>query len=170
MNSVSRLLLVILSVTALAAAALLGYTAVRLLTADDPAGRSGSVGEASIGGPFTLVDGDGRTRTDADFRGQLMLVYFGYTFCPDVCPTELQAVAQSVDLLGPAAENVQPIFITIDPERDTPEAVKTYAESFGKTVGLTGTPEQVAKEPRSHTGRFLREVLERGTRRVEAAE
>ena len=99
-----------------------------------------------IGGPFTLVDGNGKTVTDKDFRGKYMLVYFGYTFCPDVCPTTLNAVADAIDKLGPAASRIQPLFITVDPKRDTQAVVKQYAAAFGPSIeGLTGTPEQIAK-------------------------
>jgi protein SCO1/2 len=99
----------------------------------------------SIGGPFTLEDGGGKPVTDRDFRGRYMLVYFGYTFCPDVCPTTLAAVADAIDKLGPAAARIQPLFITVDPKRDTPSVVKQYAAAFGPSIeGLTGTPEQIA--------------------------
>jgi protein SCO1/2 len=99
----------------------------------------------SIGGPFTLEDGNGKPVTDRDFRGKYMLVYFGYTFCPDVCPTTLNAVADAMDKLGPAAARIQPLFITVDPKRDTPSVVKQYAAAFGPRIqGLTGTPEQIA--------------------------
>jgi protein SCO1/2 len=99
-----------------------------------------------IGGPFTLEDGNGKPITDKDFRGKYMLVYFGYTFCPDVCPTTLNAVADAMDKLGPVASRVQPLFITIDPARDTPAVVKQYAAAFGpKIVGLTGTAAEIAK-------------------------
>src|SRR5262245_40039985 len=77
-------------------------------------------GKAPVGGPFDLVDHTGRRRTDADFRGRFMLIYFGFTHCPDVCPTELLAMSVALETLGRAAEAVQPVFITIDPERDTP--------------------------------------------------
>jgi protein SCO1/2 len=106
---------------------------------------NGGNGPVSIGGPFTLQDGSGKLVTDHDFRGKYMLVYFGYTFCPDVCPTTLTAVADAMDKLGPAAARVQPIFITVDPKRDTPKVVKQYAAAFGPSiVGLTGTAEEVA--------------------------
>jgi protein SCO1 len=106
----------------------------------------GGSNAAGIGGPFTLQDGNGKTVTDRDFRGKYMLVYFGYTFCPDVCPTTLTAVADAMDKLGPAAGRVQPVFITVDPRRDTAPVVKQYAAAFGPAItGLTGTPEQVAK-------------------------
>ncbi len=100
----------------------------------------------SIGGPFSLEDGGGKQVTDKDFRGRYMLVYFGYTFCPDVCPTTLNAVADAVDKLGPAAPRIQALFITVDPKRDTPAVVKQYAAAFGPNIeGLTGTPEQIAQ-------------------------
>lgn len=99
----------------------------------------------AIGGPFTLEDGSGKPVTDRDFRGKYMLVYFGYTFCPDVCPTTLNAVADAMDKLGPAAARIRPVFITVDPKRDTPSVVKQYAAAFGPTItGLTGTPGEIA--------------------------
>jgi protein SCO1/2 len=106
---------------------------------------SGGAGGLGIGGPFTLQGGSGHQVTDKDFRGKYMLVYFGYTFCPDVCPTTLNAVADALDKLGPTASRIQPLFITVDPKRDTPEVVKQYAAAFGPRIeGLTGTPEEIA--------------------------
>ncbi len=109
-------------------------------------GTPGPVQEAAaIGGPFTLVDGAGKTVTDRTFRGKYMLVYFGYTFCPDVCPTTLNDVAQAIDKLGPAADKLQPLFITVDPARDTPDVVRQYAAAFSpKLTGLTGSAAQIA--------------------------
>jgi protein SCO1/2 len=99
----------------------------------------------TVGGPFTLVDGAGRTVTDETFRGEYMLVFFGYTFCPDVCPTTLQRVGEALDALGEDGERVRALFVTVDPERDTPEVVGAYVAQFHpRLVGLTGTPEQVA--------------------------
>lgn len=107
---------------------------------------SGGNNPLSIGGPFTLEDGSGKPVTDRDFRGKYMLVYFGYTFCPDVCPTTLNAVADAMDKLGPAASHIQPLFITVDPKRDTPSVVKQYAAAFGPSIeGLTGTEAEVAQ-------------------------
>lgn len=102
-------------------------------------------GVAEIGGPFTLVDGDGKTVTDADFRGKWMLIYFGYTFCPDVCPTSLSEVASALDRLSPAeADKLVPTFITVDPERDTPQVMKDYASAFHpRIIGLTGSRDQI---------------------------
>jgi len=109
-------------------------------------GHSRDNAAQAIGGPFALTTGDGRSVTDQDFRGKFMLVYFGYTFCPDVCPTTLNAIADAMDKLGPTAARVQPIFITVDPKRDTPAVMKQYTANFGpKLLGLTGTPEQIAK-------------------------
>ncbi len=108
-------------------------------------------GAVEVGGPFTLVGADGAPVTDASFRGRWMLVYFGYTFCPDVCPTELQAVAAGLDQLGPLASKVAPLFITIDPERDTPVAIGQYVKLFDdKLIGLTGTPAQIAAVARAY--------------------
>ena len=99
-----------------------------------------------IGGPFALLDHDGRPRTDADFRGKLLLIYFGFTYCSDACPIELQSIATALDRLGPMAETVQPLFITIDPEKDMPEQLKAYVGLFHpRLIGLTGSPRQVQK-------------------------
>lgn len=104
-----------------------------------------------IGGPFTLVNGNGHPVTDKDFRGHYLLVYFGYTYCPDVCPTTLNAVATAFDKLGPKASDLQGLFITVDPQRDTPSVVRDYAAAFSKHIeGLTGTPDQIAKVAREY--------------------
>jgi len=103
-----------------------------------------SSGTALVGGPFSLVGAGGRAVTDADFRGRYMLVFFGFTHCPDICPAELQVVAQALDKLGDKGKKVVPIFITLDPERDTPQAMANYVKSFGPNfVGLTGSPEAI---------------------------
>lgn len=108
-----------------------------------PANRSMAGGEALIGGPFTLVDQHGVERTEKDFAGRYMLIYFGYTYCPDICPMSLSNMTQAVDLLPPAAaDQVVPIFITVDPERDTVEQLAEYAPLFGEDlVALTGSAE-----------------------------
>jgi len=104
-----------------------------------------------IGGPFTLIDDSGTPRTDAEFRGKLMLVYFGYTHCPDACPTALQDMADALAQLGPQADEIVPIFITIDPARDTVAYLKGYAEQFdAHFVSLTGSPEQVAAAAKAY--------------------
>jgi protein SCO1/2 len=106
---------------------------------------------AAIGGPFALENGNGQAVTDRDFRGKYMLVYFGYTYCPDVCPTTLTEVAGALDRLGPKAARVQPIFITVDPQRDTPGTIKQYTSAFSpRIIGLTGTPAQIAAVEREY--------------------
>ena len=99
-----------------------------------------------VGGPFELTDHTGRLRTERDFRGQLMLVYFGFTYCPDICPTDLQAIGLAMDKLGKDAESVQPLFITVDPARDTPEHLADYAKLFHpRLVGLSGSADAIRK-------------------------
>ncbi|HLT77032.1 MAG TPA: SCO family protein [Ferrovibrio sp.] len=113
--------------------------------------QDGGSGQVTIGGPFELVDHEGRTVTDRDFAGRLMLIYFGFTNCPDICPTGLQTMAIAMDELGAAGEKVQPLLITVDPERDTPAVMKEYVQAFHeRLVGLTGTPEQIAKVAREY--------------------
>jgi cytochrome oxidase Cu insertion factor (SCO1/SenC/PrrC family) len=103
-------------------------------------------GKALIGGPFTLTNQNGERVTDETFRGKYMLVSFGYTYCPDICPAELQLMANAMDLLGPKADQLTPIFITIDPQRDTVSQLKSYVENFHpRMVGLTGTEEEIKK-------------------------
>ncbi len=105
---------------------------------------------AAVGGPFALIDGDGRRVTEADFKGKWLMIFFGYTFCPDACPTALSAMAEAMDRLGAEADRLQPIFITIDPERDTPQVMKEYVGNFGpKIVGLTGTVAEIDAVARS---------------------
>jgi protein SCO1/2 len=108
-------------------------------------------GQALIGGPFELVGKDGKTVTDKDFRGRYMLVFFGFTHCPDICPAELQVMSAALDDLGDKADQVVPVFITVDPERDTPELVTAYVENFGPNfVGLTGSLEAVDKAAKAY--------------------
>jgi protein SCO1/2 len=105
----------------------------------------------TIGGPFTLTDESGKTVHDTNYRGKYLLVYFGYTYCPDLCPTGLDGIAHALDQLGPDARKVQPLFITVDPARDTPEKLKKYIASFDSDiVALTGTPEQIADVAREY--------------------
>ena len=105
----------------------------------------------AIGGPFSLLDETGRRVTEATFRGRFMLLYFGFTYCPDVCPTELAKMAAALDLLGAAAEEVVPILITVDPGRDTPEALAQYTDLFHpRLIGLTGSEAEVAAAARAY--------------------
>jgi cytochrome oxidase Cu insertion factor (SCO1/SenC/PrrC family) len=111
------------------------------------AGREGqSSGIARIGGPFALTDQNSQPRSKKDFAGRLMLIYFGYSYCPDACPTALQVMSSALQALGPKASDVQPIFITIDPARDNPAHLKDYVENFFPgMVGLTGSEDAVKK-------------------------
>ena len=118
-------------------------------------------GRGSVGGPFTLTDQTGKQRSDSEFRGKLMIVYFGYTSCPDVCPTDLMAITQALDALGSAAEGVQPIFITIDPERDT-DGLADYVSSFHHSlVGLTGAPDEIKKVANAYKAFYVKVPGER---------
>jgi cytochrome oxidase Cu insertion factor (SCO1/SenC/PrrC family) len=103
-----------------------------------------SVGTPDVGGPFTMVDHSGQTVSEKTYLGKPMLLFFGFTYCPDVCPTELQVMAAALESMGDAGSEIQPIFVSIDPARDTPEVMKAYVENFGpRFIGLTGTAEQV---------------------------
>lgn len=116
-----------------------------------PQGGPSGTGVALVGGPFELTNQDGKRVTDKDFRGRYMLVFFGYTFCPDVCPTTLQLMTQALDKMGPAANNIQPVFITIDPDRDTPAVLKSYVANFSpRLIGLTGSADDIAKVARAY--------------------
>jgi protein SCO1/2 len=154
---------------ALAAA---GWTAWRLL--ERPAPDKADIvdsGLPAVGGPFALVDHRGQPVTDEDFRGGWILVYFGYTYCPDICPTGLFNMAQALDDLGPAADDIRPIFVTIDPERDTVEALAQYVNHFHpRLVGLTGTPEQIAETARAYRVYYARAPTAAGQDDQEAAD
>ena len=121
-----------------------------LLTAGEP--------PVPIGGPFRLQDGTGRTVTEQEFRGRWMLVYFGYTHCPDACPTALQDMASAVDKLSaPERKQVQILFITVDPARDTPGVMRSYVSAFGPEVeGLTGSPGAIAQAAREYRVYYAR--------------
>lgn len=108
-------------------------------------------GRGTIGGPFTLTDQTGQRRNDTEFRDKLLIVYFGYTYCPDICPTDLQQIGLAVQRLGKAGATVQPLFITIDPVRDTPEVLAQYVPSFHPSLlGLTGSPDEIAAVAREY--------------------
>jgi protein SCO1/2 len=115
--------------------------------------RTVSSGPADIGGPFSLVDQNGKPATEAILKGKWSVIYFGYTYCPDVCPTSLQTLAAGLDKMGAKGADVQTILISVDPARDTPAQLKAYVKSevFPKNlIGLTGTPEQVAAAAKAY--------------------
>ena len=106
-------------------------------------GKVVSTGTAQIGGPFSLTSADGQAVTDQTYRGKWMVIYFGYTFCPDACPTALSNISFALQRLGSDAEKIQPLFVTVDPERDTRPVMAAYLESFDhRIVGLVGTQAQ----------------------------
>ena len=112
---------------------------------------------STIGGPFSLHAADGRAITERSFPGRWLVVFFGYTHCPDVCPTTLGEVAQALTRLGPLADRVQPLFVTIDPDRDTPDALRSYTAAFGdRILGLTGSPAQIAAMVQAYRGYYAR--------------
>ncbi|MGR3462930.1 MAG: SCO family protein [Roseovarius sp.] len=129
----------------MAGVAVLGFFWL-LLWSDDRAGGPRTGDDPAFVADFELTDHTGKTRTEEDFAGQWMLVFFGFTNCPDVCPTTLSEVAAVMDGLDEDAAKVQPLFISIDPERDTPEAMAEFVPLFDAgIIGLTGTPEQIAE-------------------------
>ncbi|MGF1607883.1 MAG: SCO family protein [Kiloniellales bacterium] len=124
------------------------------------AGQTPAAGfPVTFGGPFSLVDHRGRPRSDSDFRGRFLLIYFGYTTCPDICPTNLQIMADALDLLDDKADQVQPLFITVDPARDTVQRIQDYIDHFHpRLIGLTGSEAQVraaAKAYRVHRSKLV---------------
>ena len=143
------------AVIAIVLAALLVVAAGALLAlAVRETPRGGVAGTAlanAIGGPFHLIDQNGKAVSDADLKGKWQLVFFGYTHCPDTCPTALNEISLALDQLGVKRDEVEIVFITVDPERDTPEALKAYVTSFDAPIlALTGTPEQVAQAAKGY--------------------
>jgi protein SCO1 len=118
---------------------------------ETPRGAAGTLLASAIGGPFRLVDQNGKTVTDADLKGKWSLVYFGYTHCPDACPTALNDIAIALDELGPQRNAVRPVFVTVDPERDTPAVLKSYVTAFDAPIlALSGTPEEIAQAAKGY--------------------
>lgn len=150
-----RSILLFAAACAVVAAALIAVTVV-LASRPAPGLQPGEVvstGEAKIGGPFQLVDQDGRQVDESLLEGKWSLVFFGFTYCPDYCPTTLQVLDATKQRLGDAAGDLQIVFISIDPERDTPQALKDYLSSDGfpeGVIGLTGTPQQVDAVARAY--------------------
>ena len=137
---------VAVTLLALAVAAVIGVAVWEAGHIQRQPGRVVEGTTSDIGGPFVLTDQYGRTRRDVDFRGRYMLVYFGYTNCPDICPTTLSVIADTLDKMEGAAQQVVPVFITVDPARDTPPVMQKYLSAFGPNfVGLTGSADAIAK-------------------------
>ena len=113
---------------------------------------------SGLGKDLDMIDGDGHERTLADFKGKVLLIYFGYTQCPDVCPTSMAQAALAIEQLGDKARDVQVILISVDPDRDTPPIIKAYAQLFDPDfIGLTGTPEQLRKTAQSFKAFYAKE-------------
>ena len=123
---------------------------------------AGEVTKIKIGGPFELTNQFGETVRDSDFQGQYMLIFFGYTYCPDVCPTTLTTISTALDSLGNAARGITPIFVSVDPDRDTPEYLKDYLVHFHPGIqGLSGTKDQIKQITKSY-GIYYAKVQEDG--------
>ena len=141
---------------ALVAAVLLFAAADASFGSDDTSGAGASACRlrSCSAGRSSLIDQDGMVRTDEDFHGRFVLLYFGYTYCPDICPTALQEISAALEHLGEDGRAVQPVFVTIDPKRDTPMVLRDYVAQFGdRFVGLGGTENQIrglAKAYRLH--------------------
>ncbi len=151
-KSGARLLLLLVGIVVLAfAIAVVGYDYFAG-TSNKSSTATSSSGTPSVGGPFELVGQGGKTVTDQDFAGKYMMVYFGYTYCPDVCPTGLSDMGTALDMIDPAkAAKVQPIFISVDPARDTPEHLNEYVSYFHpRLIGLTGTEQQIKDVARAY--------------------
>jgi len=141
----------VLAAVLLGGLVILGAALLALAHRDTPRGAAGTLLASAIGGPFRLVDQNGKTVTDADLKGKWSLVYFGYTHCPDACPTALNDIAIALDQLGPKREAVRSVFITVDPERDTPEVLKDYVASFDAPIlALSGSPEEIARAAKAY--------------------
>jgi protein SCO1 len=124
----------------------------------------GGPSASAIGGPFKLVDQNGQVVTDQDLKGHPFLVFFGFTHCPDVCPTTLFEVSEILRALGPDADRTRALFITVDPERDTPAAMKDYLSSFDPHMsGLTGDPAQIAAVAKAYRVYFKKVPLDDGS-------
>src|SRR5690348_10959151 len=118
---------------------------------DNPKGAGGTLLASAIGGQFQLVDQNGKPFSDANLKGKWHLVFFGYTHCPDACPTALNEMSLALDRLGLKRDEVGVVFITVDPERDTPDVMKSYVQSFdAPIVALTGSPEAVAQAAKAY--------------------
>jgi protein SCO1/2 len=134
----------ILSIPTLIVAAIVAYISLPDRTAGPNAQSQVVASSPEIGGPFTMVDHTGQEVASSDMQGEFMLLFFGFTYCPDICPQELSTISRVLDQLGDDAEDLNALFVSIDPERDTPEAMADFVDLFHPDItGLTGSPEQV---------------------------
>jgi len=153
-------------------AAMAGFAVVALAIAMVVAARQTghAQGRATIGGPFTLVDDTGAPVTEKTLVGKPYVIYFGYTYCPDVCPTTLVDLSRWIKQLGPDADKLNYVFVTVDPERDTPKLLHGYLSSFDTHIrGFTGTPEQIAKIAKQYRVDYQKIPTSGGTYSVDHA-
>lgn len=123
----------------------------------DPEYRGSDIAGTQLGAELSMVDDSGQPRTLADYKGKVLVVFFGFTQCPDVCPTSMSQLAHAMELLEDDADDVQVLMVTVDPQRDTPEVLSSYVKAFNPSfVGLTGTPEQLAATARSFRTHYAR--------------
>ncbi|WP_235914103.1 SCO family protein [Curvivirga aplysinae] len=151
-----------MAIFAVAAAALIATYLYLYQTQQKSSNSSLAMGQVELGGPFNLIDEAGKPVTEKDFAGKYMLIYFGFTYCPDVCPTDLavmgEAMAMMEDEDDDKASRITPIFITIDPERDVPDAIAEYTDHFHeRMVGLTGELPEIAKTAKAYRVYFNKE-------------
>jgi len=138
--------IVVFLIIGLAIGSLISYTQIK---SDD--NKTSMVMVEDFGGPFTLTDQDNKQVTEKDFNDQWRLIYFGFTYCPAICPTELQKIASALNELGPIGDQITPIFISVDPERDTVDVMRQYVELFHpRLIGLTGTVKQIDQAKKSY--------------------
>lgn len=131
------------------------------ITGGSEISESQSEGKALIGGDFTLINQEGRTVREKDFHGRVMLVFFGFTHCPDICPVTAATFGKTLELLGDKANGVAPVFISVDPTRDTPEVLKEYFANIDtRIIGLTGTPEQIKQVTAAYKAYFAKSKTE----------
>ena len=143
--------LVIIGLLALAAGALAAISVMPSMFNSDGSRRPITFGKALVGGPFELTDHTGKRVSEQTFKGQLLVVFFGFTHCPDICPAGLQTASAALEKLGAKARDVRVLFITIDPERDTPEQLAQYVSSFhANVVGLTGSAQDIAAAAKAY--------------------
>jgi protein SCO1/2 len=156
----SRLMLIF---TAFVAGLVLCLGVVLLVETRSAGTGTGTVQAAAIGGPFNLIDQDGQPFSDRDLKGKSFLVFFGFTHCPDVCPTTLFEISEIMRMLGPEADRTAALFISVDPERDTPEAMKDYLSSFDPHLrGLTGDAPSLAAVAKAYRVYYKKVPLEDG--------
>lgn len=148
---------------AVAAAIMIGGLVLIFTRGQERIAPPPTVTAAAVGGPFTLVNAKGETVTEKNFAGKFLMVFFGFTNCPEICPTTLDDMGRTLQAMGDSAAQVTPIFISVDPERDTPRVVGDYVAFYDtRIVGLTGSPEQVAAAAKAYKVYFQRVDLEGG--------